>query len=260
MTVQNACGNTQPQFLTRESLFASQLPRIHTFDGITHGKALEILYEATVARQLETSCEPIPRHQWGEYFGLPVMSVNDVAGYYGLKAKKIKAVISANGSYLKELFESGLLVLRDKAIEDAHKQLGTSLTAIELTLLPPQAVLKMCLFLPATPTVVATVDALWNYAVTEELNESTSADWENTVYRYHAIHCDRISERELVESLTKAKELNLYPYVQHFGQQDCLKTWSSLLAYEGEFPPPRGDFYIKKHTWLDRISDVCLRE
>lgn len=180
MTVQNACGKAQPQFLTRESLFTSQLARIHTFDGIAHGKALEILYEATVARQLEMSSELIPRHQWGEYFKLPVMSINDVAGYYGLKAKKIKAVISGVPSPLGELFESGLLVLRDKALEDAHKQLGTPLTAKELTLLPPQAVLKMCLFLPATPTVVATVDALWNYAVIEELNESTSADWEKT--------------------------------------------------------------------------------
>ncbi|MEG4532180.1 hypothetical protein [Microcoleus sp. D2_18a_D3] len=260
MTVQNACGNVQPQFLTRDALFTSQLARIHTFDGITHDKALEILYDATVARQLETTREPIPRHQWGKYFELPVMSVNDVAGYYGLKAKKIKTVISGVPSYLKELFEGGLLVLRDKAIEDACKQLGTPLTTNELILLPPQAVLRMCLFLPAIPTVVATVDTLWNYAVSEELSETTSADWEKTCYRYRAIHCDRISDRELVECLVKAKELNLYPYVQHFGQQDCLKTWSSLFAYEGEFPPPRGDFYRKKHTWLDRISDVCLRE
>lgn len=260
MTVQNACGDAQPQFLTRESLFTSHAARIHTFDGITHDKALEILYEATVARQLETSCESLPQHHWGKYFGLPVMSVNNVAGYYGLKAKKLKALISGVPSSLEELFESGLLVLRDKALADACEQLGIPSTPSELILLPPQAVLKMCLFLPATATVVATVDALWSYAVGEELSESTPADWEKTCYRYRAIHCDRISDRELTECLVKAKELNLYPYVQHFGQQDCLKTWLSLLAYDGEFPPVRGDFYIKKHTWADRISDVCLRE
>ena len=260
MTVQNACGNPQSQFLTRGLLFDSHAARIHTFDGITHDKALEILYEATVARQLETSCESLPQHHWGRYFGLPVMSVNDVARYYGLKAKKLKALISAVPSPLEELFESGLLVLRDKALEDACKQLGISSTPSELILLPPQVVLKMCLFLPATPAVVATVDALWNYAVSEELNESTSTDWQKTCCHYRAIHCDRISDRELTECLVKAKELNLYPYVQHFGQQDCLKSWLSLFAYEGEFPPVRGDFYIKKQTWADRISDVCLRE
>ncbi|MEG4842777.1 hypothetical protein [Microcoleus sp. B9-D4] len=123
MTVQNACGNPQPQFLTRESLFTSRAARIHTFNGISHDKAFEILYDATVARQLEKSHEPIPTHQWGEYFKLPVMSVDDVAGYYGLKAKKIKAVIGAVPSHLGELFESGLLVLRDKALEDACEQL-----------------------------------------------------------------------------------------------------------------------------------------
>lgn len=250
MTVQNACGNTQPQFLTRETLFDSRASRIHVFDGISHGTALEILRET------------MPEYQWAEYFGLPVMPVNDVAAYYGLKAKKIKSVIGFDNSCLGELIQGGLLVLREQALEEALSQFDTPPQSKELILLPPQAALRLCLVLPVAPAVAATFNTFWDYVVSKGLDESTLADWESTVYRYCAIHCDRIGEdRELAKRLIEeSKNLNLYPYVQHFGQQDCLETWFGLLAYKREFPPPRGKFYIKKHTWLDRISDVCLRE
>jgi len=250
MTVQSACGNAQPQFLTRETLFDSKASRIHVFDGISHGTARYILSAV------------MPRHQWSEYFGLSVMTVNDVADCYGLKVKNIKHVISADGSCLGELIEGGLLILRDNALDEIRSQFDVDPKVKEFLLFPPQALLRLCLFLPALPAVTRTFNVLWDYAVSKGLDESTITDWESTVYRYCAIHCDRIgADRELADRLkVEAKNLNLYPYVQHFGEQDCLETWFSLLAYKGDFPPPRGNYYIRKHLWADRIAEVCLRE
>ncbi|MEG4291902.1 hypothetical protein Q5692_24200 [Microcoleus sp. C2C3] len=249
MSQKNDCA-AQPQFLTRESLFDSRAARIHVFDSITHDKAFEIL------------CEVMPDEcQWAKYFGLRVMTVNDVAAYYGLKTKHLKHTIGSDGPVLGELIEGGLLVMRDKALEGACSKLNLP-PSKELLLLPPQAVIRLCLFLPALPAVVRTFNALWDYIVSKGLDESTLSDWESTVYRFTAIHCDRIgADRELAARLkAEAKTLNLYPYVQHFGVQDCLESWFALLAHKGEFPPPRGNYYIRKHQWADRISDVCLRE
>ena len=220
------------------------------FDTITHDKAHKILCEVT-----PDEC------QWAKYFGLRVMTVNDVAAYYGLKTKHLKQTIGSDGPVLGELIEGGLLVLRDKALEEALLKLNLPQTK-ELLLLPPQAVIRLCLFLPALPAVVRTFNALWDYVVSKGLDESTLSDWESTVYRFTSIHCDRIgADRELADRLkAEAKSLNLYPYIQHFGVQDCLETWFAVLAYKGAVPPPRGNYYIRKHLWADRISDVCLRE
>ena len=142
---------------------------------------------------------------------------------------------------LGELIEGGLLVLRDKALEEALLKLNLPQTK-ELLLLPPQAVIRLCLFLPALPAVVRTFNALWDYVVSKGLDESTLSDWESTVYRFTSIHCDRIgADRELADRLkAEAKSLNLYPYIQHFGVQDCLETWFAVLAYKGAVPAATG--------------------
>jgi hypothetical protein len=241
-------NNCQSQHLTRETLFDSKASRIFLFDNINHGTARYILSPMMSQRQ------------WSEYYGLSVLTVNDVADYYGLKTKHIKRVVSSEGSCLGELIEGGLLILRDNALEEVRSQFDTDPKSKELLLFPPQALLRLCLFLPALPAVTRTFNALWDYAVTKGLDESTITDWEATVHRYAAIHCDRIgSDRELADRLkAEAKSLNLYPYIQHFGVHDCLESWFALLAYEGEFPPPRGNYYIRKHLWADRIAEVCL--
>lgn len=239
-----------PQFLTRETLFDVKVSRMHVFDNISHGTARYILSAV------------IPKYQWHEYFSLPVATVNDVADCYGLRAKNIKHAISADSSCLGELIEGGLLILRDKALDDIREQFGVDPRVKEILLFPPQALLRLCLFLPALPAVTRAFNALWDYIVSKGLDETTITDWEKTAYRYTAIHCDRIGEdRELADRLkVEAKSLNLYPYVQHFGVQDCLETWFALLAYKGDFPPPRGNYYIRKHLWADRIAEVCLRQ
>lgn len=249
MSLQSESGDTRSHFLTRETLFDSKASRIFLFDSIHHGTARYILTAA------------MPDRQWSEYFGLSVMTVNDVADYYGLRVKNIKHVISANGSCLGELIEGGLLILRDSALDDIRSQFDIDPKVKEFLLFPPQAVLRLCLFLPALPAVFRAFNALWDYAVSKGLDESTVADWESTVYRYCAIHCDRIgADRELADRLkAEAKKLNLYPHIQHFGVQDCLESWFALLAYKGDFPPPRGNYYIRKQLWADRIAEVCLR-
>jgi hypothetical protein len=250
MTAYSACGNTQPRFLTRESLFDSKVARIHVFDRISHGTARYILSAVT------------PKYQWNEYFGLPVATVNGVADCYGLRAKNIKHVISADGSCLGELIEGGLLILRDAALDEIRSQFDVDPKVKEFLLFPPQAFLRLCLFLPALPAVTRTFNAFWDYVVSKNLDETTIADWEATVHRYAAIHCDRIgADRELADRLkAEAKSLNLYPYIQHFGVHDCLESWFALLAHKGDFPPPRGNYYIRKHLWSDRIVEVCLRQ
>lgn len=236
--------------MTRETLFDSKASRLHVFDGISHGTAHYILSAVRL------------RHQWSEYHGLPVATVDDVADHYGLKTKNIKRVVSSEGSCLGELVEGGLLILRDNALDEIRSQFDVDPKSKELLLFPPQALLRLCLFLPALPAVTRTFNALWDYVVSKNLDETTITDWESTVYRYCAIHCDRIGEdRALADRLKEeAKSLNLYPYVQHFGVQDCLETWFSLLAYRGAFPPPRGNYYVRKHLWADRIAEVCLRQ
>jgi hypothetical protein len=153
-------------------------------------------------------------------------------------------------------------VLRDNALDEVRSQFDIDPKSKELLLFPPQALLRLCLFLPALPAVTRTFNALWDYVVSKGLDESTIADWEATVHRYCAIHCDRVgADRALADRLkAEAKSLNLYPYIQHFGTQDCLESWFALLAHKGEFPPPRGNYYIRKHLWADRIAEVCLRQ
>jgi hypothetical protein len=160
------------------------------------------------------------------------------------------------------LIEGGLLVLRDAALDEIRSQFDIDPKLKECLLFPPQALLRLCLFLPALPAVVRTFNALWDYAVSKNLDETSISDWEKTTYRFCTIHCDPIgADRTLGDRLkAEAKSLNLYPYIQHFGSQDCLESWFSLLAHKGEFPPPRGNYYIKKHLWADRIAEVCLRQ
>jgi len=243
-------NSADKQFLTRETLFEVKASRIHVFDGISHDTAGYILSAL------------MPRYKWSEYFGLPVMAVSAVADFYGLKAKNIKRVVGSEGSCLGELIEGGLLILRDNALDEIRSQFEIDPKSNELLLFPPQALLRLCLFLPALPAVTRTFNALWDYAVSKNLDETTISDWEATVYRYTAIHCDKVgADRELADRLkAEAKSLNLYPYIQHFGVQDCLESWFSLLAYKGDFPPPRGNYYIRKHLWADKIAEVCLRQ
>jgi hypothetical protein len=250
MSQNNSAGNTQPQFLTREILFDVKASRIHVFDGISHDTAGYILSAL------------MPRYKWSEYYGLPVMTLDDVAAYYSLKVKSIRHELNASSSCLGELIEGGLLVLRDAALDEIRSQFDIDPKTKECLLFPPQALLRLCLFLPALPAVVRTFNVLWDYAVSKKLDETTITDWESTVYRFCTIHCDRIgSDRALADRLkVEAKSLNLYPYVQHFGTQDCLETWFALLAHKGEFPPSRGNYYIRKHQWVDRIAEVCLRQ
>jgi hypothetical protein len=187
------------------------------------------------------------------------MSLSAAANYYGLNVSEIEHYIRRKNTYAGGLFESGMLVLRDAALESA-REMGHSVGIKQsFVLLPPRAVLRLCLFLPAAPAVVATVKALWEYVLAEELNKSTSADWLYAANQHAAIYCEKIEEHLLIECLAKAKERNLYPYIQHFGHQTCFEAWESLFAYEGKFPPPRGRFYIERQGWLDEVSDICLR-
>jgi hypothetical protein len=259
MSYTDDCPYGRSQHLTRESLFRIHAARVYVFDRIKHGTALEILYKASVALQKEALCETILEHQWREYFGLPVMSLYAVANYYGLKKSELKFHIRKNGNYSGGLFESGMLVLRDFALESV-REIGYTVEIQQcFVLLPPRAVLRLCLFLPATPVVVATVKALWEYVLAERLNESILADWLYTANQHVVIDCERIEKHLLIECLAEAKERNLYPYIQHFGHQTCFEAWASLFAYEGEFPPSRGTFYIEKQGWLDKVSNICLR-
>jgi len=253
------CPKGRSQHLTRESLFRIHAAKLYVFDRIKHGTSLEILCKASVARQKEALCETVPEHQWREYFGLPVMSLYAAANYYGLKKSELEIHIRKNGSYTGGLFESGMLVLCDAALESA-RFMGYAVGIKQIfVLLPPRAVLRLCLFLPATPAVVATVNALWEYVLAEKLNESTLADWIDTANQHVTFYCERIEENLLIECVAEAKEGNLYPYIQHFGHQTCFEAWESLFAYEGEFPPPRGSFYMEKQRWFDQVSDICLR-
>jgi hypothetical protein len=243
-------NNCQSQPLTRETLFDSKAARIHVFDGISHGTARYILSPM------------MPQRQWAEYYGLPVMSLTAVADYYGLKVKSIRHLLNASNSCLGELIEGGLLVLRDAALDEIRSQFEVDPKSKEYLLFPPQALLRLCLFLPALPQVTRTFNALWDYAVSKNMDETTVSDWEATVYRFCTVHCDPIGvDRILADRLkAEAKDLKLYPYIQHFGVQACLESWFALLAYKGDFPPPRGNYYIRKHLWSDRIAEVCLRQ
>lgn len=259
MSYTDDCPAGRSQHLTRESLFRIHAAKVYVFDRIRHGTALEILCFASIARQKKAPAETVPEHYWCEYFGLPVMPLGAVANYYGLKKSELETHIRKNGSYAGGLFESGMLVLRDAALESARFMGYTVGIKQSFVLLPPRAVLRLCLFLPATPAVVATVNALWEYVLAEKLNESTLADWIATVNQHLAIDCERIEENLLIECVAFAKERKLYPYIQHFGHQTCFEAWESLFAYEGEFPPPRGSFYMEKQRWFDQVSDICLR-
>jgi hypothetical protein len=106
--------------------------------------------------------------------------------------------------------------------------------------------------------VAATVNAFWDYVLAEKLHESTPADWHYTSSQHVEIECSRIAEQRLIECLAFAKERKLYPYIQHFGCQTCLEAWASLFTYEGEFPPPRGSFYVERQDWFDRVSNISL--
>jgi hypothetical protein len=251
MSPKNDSVNTpRAQFLTRETLFDVKASRIHVFDGISHSTAQYILSAIT------------PRLQWLQYYGLPVVTVGAVADYYGLRTKSIRHLLNASNSCLGELIEGGLLILRDNALGEVRSQFDIDAKVKECLLFPPQALLRLCLFLPALPAVTRTFNALWDYAVSKKMDESTVTDWESTVNRFCTIHCDPIgADRTLGDRLkAEAKSLNLYPYIQHFGSQDCLESWFALLAHKGEFPPPRGNYYIRKHLWADRIAEVCLRQ
>jgi hypothetical protein len=252
------CPAGRSQHLTRGSLFKNHAAKVYVLDCITHGTALEILSRAWAACRFESPHTAVSEHQWREYFGLPVMSLSAAANYYGLKVSELEPHIRKKNTYAGGLFESGMLVLRGAALEFARLIGHTAGIQQGLVLLPPRAVLSLCLYLRPVPAVAATVNAFWDYVLAEKLHESTPADWHYTSIQHVEIECSRIAEKKLIECLAFAKERKLYPYIQHFGCQTCLEAWASLFTYEGEFPPPRGSFYVERQDWFDRVSHISL--
>ncbi|MDP8933790.1 MAG: hypothetical protein M3N42_06515 [Cyanobacteriota bacterium] len=252
------CPAGRSQFLTRGSLFKVHAAKVYVLDCITHGTALEILSRASAACRFKSSHTAVLDHQWREYFGLPVMSLSAVAKYYGLKVSELQPHIRKKNTYAGGLFESGMLVLRGAALEFARFMGHTAEIQQSCVLLPPRAVLSLCLSLRPVPAVAATLNAFWDYVLAQKLHESTCADWHYIFSQHVEIECKRIEEQRLLQCLAFAKERKLYPYIQHFGHQTCFEAWASLFAYEGEFPPPRGSFYVERQDWFDRVSHISL--
>jgi hypothetical protein len=258
MTLTDDCPKRRSQFLTRGSLFKNHVAKVYVLDRIRHGTALEILSRASAACRFESPHTVVSEHQWREYFGLPVMSLSAVANYYGLNVSELEPHIRKKNTYAGGLFESGMLVLRDAALESARLMGHTVGIQQGFVLLPPRAVLNLCLYLRPVPAVAATVNAFWDYVLAEKLHESTPADGHYTSSQHVEIECSRIEEQRLIECLAFAKERKLYPYIQHFGRQTCSEAWARLFTYEGEFPPPRGSFYVERQDWFDRVSHISL--
>jgi hypothetical protein len=147
------------QFLTRGSLFKNHAAKVYVFDRIRHGTAMEILSRASAACRFESPDTAVSEHQWREYFGLPVMSLRAVANYYGLKVSELEPHIRKKNTYAGGLFESGMLVLRGAALESAREMGHTAGIQQGFVLLPPRAVLNLCLYLRPVPAVAATVNA-----------------------------------------------------------------------------------------------------
>jgi hypothetical protein len=252
------CPAGRSQHLTRGVFFKNHVAKVYVFDRIKHGTALDILSRASAACRFESPDTAVSEHQWCEYFGLPVMSLSAAANYYGLNVSELEHHIRKKNTYAGGLFESGMLVLRGAALESAREMGHTAGIQQGFVLLPPRAVLNLCLYLRPVPAVAATVNAFWDYVVAQKLHESTSADWYYTSSQHVEIECDRIEEHRLLECLAEAKERKLYPYIQHFGRQTCFEAWARLFSYEGEFPPPRGSFYVERQDWFDRVSHISL--
>src|SRR4028119_2225054 len=234
MSYRDDCPAGRSQFLTRGSLFKIHAAKVYVLDRIRHGTALQILSRASAACQFESPHTAVSDHQWREYFGLPVMSLSAAANYYGLNVSEIEHHIRKKTTYAGGLFESGMLVLRDAASESAREMGHTAGIQQGFVLLPPRAVLHLCLYLRPVPSVAATVNAFWDYVVAQKLHESTPAYWHYASSQHVRIECNRIEEQRLLECLTEAKERKLYPYIQHFGRQTCFEAWASLFTYEGE--------------------------
>lgn len=256
------CSAGRSQFLTRGLLFQNPSAQVFVFDHIRHGTAQEILSQALAAFQLKSPCKTVSKFQWLEYFGLPVMTLGAVANYYGITIAELEPHIHKKHTYGQgALFQSGMLVLRDVALDSVCQTWHLFEKPRALVLLPPRAVLRLCLSLRPLPAVVAVVNALWDFVLAQKLNESTFADWHYICTQHIQVLCDRrIKNDLLLISVAEAKKCNLYPYIQHFGHQRLSEAWSSLFTYKGEFPPPRGNFYVKKKDWFDRVSYISLRK
>src|SRR4028118_1428867 len=162
------CPVRRSQFLTRGSLFQNPAAKVYVFDYIRHGTALEILSRASAACRFESPHTAVSEHQWREYFGLPVMSLSAAANYYALNVSELEHHIRKKNTYAGGLFESGMLVLRGAALESAREMGHSAGIQQGLVLLPPRAVLHLCLSLTAVPAVAATVNALWKYVLRSE--------------------------------------------------------------------------------------------
>jgi hypothetical protein len=91
-----------------------------------------------------------------------------------------------------------MLVLRGAALESARQMGHTPEKLQGYILLPPRAVLRLCLSLRGVSAVATTVNALWEYVLAEKLNESTLADWHYTCNQHIEIECSRIEEQRLI--------------------------------------------------------------
>ena len=145
MSHRDDCPAGRSQFLTRTALFKNHAAKVYVFDRIRHGKAQEILSQASAACRFKLPHTAVLEHQWREYFGLPVMSVTAVANYYGLKISELEHHILKKTTYAGGLFESGMLVLRDAALESARQMGHTPERLQGCVLLTPRAVLRLCL-------------------------------------------------------------------------------------------------------------------
>jgi hypothetical protein len=76
-------------------------------DCIRHGTALEILSRASAAHKIEVPYTKVSKHQWREYFGLPVMSLSAAAKYYGLKVSEIEHHIRKKNTYAGGCLKAG---------------------------------------------------------------------------------------------------------------------------------------------------------
>ncbi|MEG4989042.1 hypothetical protein QUB08_25300 [Microcoleus sp. BR0-C5] len=133
-----------------------------------------------------------------------------------------------------------MLVLTRNDVRRASAEVDLAYENIPNTtyLLPPRAIAKMALVLPAASVV---------QAVLRSLNDEFPMIEAATLKLPHndIVRGTRISSAQISRYTAQAKIVGKYAYIQHFGDKVSHQTWERLLNYQGAFPPPCGIGVVK---------------
>ncbi|MEG4169211.1 MULTISPECIES: hypothetical protein [unclassified Microcoleus] len=174
---------------------------------------------------------------WLHYYQAPVLLPEQIDSLYGVEPRTTDRLIR---NFEAQLTSDGLFACPETFVQHSEPVLGICwIGKPHLNyLLPPRAVLKLAVWMPATTAVMRVLTCLDTIAkkAYEPLPEPVRMS------QHYQVVERRTAPKDKIALVAEAQELGLYAYAKHFGDLKSGITYKRLLIHHyrgGQFPPTR---------------------